>query len=131
MDWEIFRAEGLAKALTDAGYDVSERTVNRWKAGTHRPSKSQLEAIRKIVGAHENTAPSEEGAASELLRLWGGTEPPAWSNVQAAKVIAEIRRDRSEAFAAMARRIGRMSAEELQELLSQLPDGSTPATSGP
>ena len=56
MDWGIFRAEGLAKALTDAGHDVSERTVNRWKAGTSRPSKGQLEAIRRLIGINEKEA---------------------------------------------------------------------------
>ena len=51
MDWNVFRSEGLAKALTDAGHGVSARTIDRWKSGTSKPSKGQLRAIRKGLRA--------------------------------------------------------------------------------
>jgi hypothetical protein len=58
MDWNVFRSEGLAKALTDAGYDVSARTIDRWKSGTSKPSKGQLRAIAELLGDKERAAPS-------------------------------------------------------------------------
>ena len=88
----MFRSEGLAKALTDAGYSVSSRTVDRWKAGESRPSKGHLQAIRELVGATQNAAPSEEGAAAELLRLWTGAQAPAWAQGLADAILNAVAR---------------------------------------
>ncbi len=59
----IFEAKALASALTDAGHSVSERTVQRWKAGETNPKPQDLHAIRLLIDAsfqaHEETAPPE------------------------------------------------------------------------
>lgn len=48
---KVFEAKALAEALTDAGHSVSERTVQRWKAGKTKPKPQDVRAIRNLVGA--------------------------------------------------------------------------------
>jgi hypothetical protein len=66
----VFEAKALAAALTEAGYSVSERTVQRWKAGQTRPKPQDIRAIRDLVGASE----ANERAASPSMtrRLLAG-----------------------------------------------------------
>lgn len=66
----MFRSEGLAKALTDAGHSISPRTVDRWKAGESRPSKGHLQAIRELVGTPDTA--KEPPDPSWIERLLAG-----------------------------------------------------------
>ena len=50
MDLTIFEAKALANGLTKFGHSVSERTVQRWKAGITRPKPQDIEAIRRMLG---------------------------------------------------------------------------------
>lgn len=95
MDWDVFRAEGLAKALTDAGHEVSERTVNRWKAGTHRPTRAQLRAIVELV------ADTKEEAAPGWERLEVMLEA-----VRLKLNVTDAELDQAEADLLTARRLG-------------------------
>jgi hypothetical protein len=62
----VFEAKALATALTEAGHSVSERTVQRWKAGD-TPSKAQdVRAIRELVGA------MIADTTNEAAPLWAG-----------------------------------------------------------
>ena len=103
MDWGIFRAEGLAKALTDAGHDVSERTVNRWKAGTSRPSKGQLEAIRRLIGINEKEA-----------------APPVWAERLQASIEAVYERQMLVGQDMAGRVIEALASPEVQEMRDEL-----------
>lgn len=47
----VFEAKALAAELTAAGHAVSERTVQRWKAGKTQPKPQDIKAIRDLVGA--------------------------------------------------------------------------------
>lgn len=94
VDWEMFRSEGLAKALTNAGHGVSARTVDRWKAGESTPSKGHLQAIRELVGAQQN-APAGAGAAEELLRLWLGRKAPPWAQANVRRILTAIAEERT------------------------------------
>lgn len=123
----MFRSEGLAKALTDAGHSVSARTVDRWKSGESTPSKGHLEGIRELVGATKS-APAGAGAAEELLRLWTGPKAPPWARAMTRQIISAIERDR-QAF------LDQSAAQyaALAELLhgQDSDDGAPPTTPGP
>ena len=54
MKVELFEGKALAAALRDSGYDVSDRTVQRWKAGEIAPKPQDVAAIRRVLGVHEN-----------------------------------------------------------------------------
>ncbi len=47
----LFDAAALARALKDTGHEVSERTVQRWKAGESTPKLQDLAAIRRLLAA--------------------------------------------------------------------------------
>jgi hypothetical protein len=47
----IFEGKALAKALTDAGYQLSEATAQRWIRGATTPKPQDIRAIRELVGA--------------------------------------------------------------------------------
>lgn len=47
----IFEGKALAKALTDAGYQLSEATAQRWIRGATAPKPQDIRAIRELVGA--------------------------------------------------------------------------------
>lgn len=55
----VFEAKALAAALTEAGYSVSERTVQRWKAGQTHPKPQDIRAIRVLVGSLDVTKEAE------------------------------------------------------------------------
>jgi hypothetical protein len=52
----LFDAAALARALRDEGHEVSERTAQRWKAGTSTPKPQDLAAIRRLLGEPERAA---------------------------------------------------------------------------
>ena len=81
----MFRSEGLAKALTDAGHEVSDRTVDRWKAGTSKPSKGHLQAIRELVGADTTKEP-----------------PPDWAGAMEERIVSEVVANREALYASLA-----------------------------
>lgn len=101
MDWNLFRAEGLSRALTAAGHDVSKRTVERWKAGESTPSKGHLEAIRRLVCGDDyrtqrSTPPGDQpdGAFDRFMDRWESGDPPAWAQGLADQILNAIDRDR-------------------------------------
>jgi len=46
----LFDAAALARALREQGHEVSERTVQRWKAQTVTPKAQDMAAIRRLLG---------------------------------------------------------------------------------
>jgi hypothetical protein len=80
----VFEAKALAAALTDAGHSVSERTVQRWKAGETHPKPQDVAAIRRLIGASlpdtQKNAPAEAGALlDEWFARWQKSESPDWA----------------------------------------------------
>ena len=57
VDLSVFEAKALAHALTEHGHSVSERTVQRWKAGTTKPKPQDIRAIRELLAATEKEPP--------------------------------------------------------------------------
>ena len=112
---------------------VKRQVVSEWANGRD-VNPTRLEQVRalmqRVAGKTRRNAPAEAGAAEELLARWLGDEPPPWSDAQVGKIIEEIRQDREAAMLMMAREIGRMTAEQLQELLRRLPDESSQEVSG-
>ena len=94
----MFRSEGLAKALTDAGHEVSERTVDRWKAGTSKPSKGHLQAIRELVGADTTKEP-----------------PPDWAGEMEERIVSEVLVNREVLLEALAAGFAERAERELDE----------------
>jgi hypothetical protein len=129
--FDLFSSNRLYAALEKAKYpDLPRpRTLQDWIKNDSAPEGARLFVAEKVLGIKKDAAP--EGAAEQLLKLWTGDQPPAWSNLQVSKVIEAIHQDRAEAMVAMARRLGRMTAAELQEPLSRLPDESSPRASDP
>lgn len=98
----VFEAKALASALTDAGYSVSERTVQRWKAGRTKPKPQDVQAVRELVGAltaeYESAPPPKwaeglatrvaEDVVSRLSMLLGGPDSPM---AQVAEFAASLR----------------------------------------
>lgn len=90
MDWRMFSPSGLAEALTDSGHKVSERTVQRWKAGA-QPRPADLRAIRDLVGHSEKPRPDEpDGAISALLERWNSPDAPPWAKGLTTQIIEAI-----------------------------------------
>lgn len=91
MDWRMFSPSGLAAALTDSGHAISERTVQRWKAGTHQPRPADLRAIRELVGHDEKPRPDEpDGAMSALLERWDSPDAPPWAQGLTDQIIRAV-----------------------------------------
>lgn len=87
----VFEAKALAAALTEAGHSVSERTVQRWKAGTTKPKPQDIRAIYGVIGlAYEEAAPPEW-----VERLLTGVMA-----LEAKIEVSDSELDRAEALAA-------------------------------
>lgn len=52
----LFDAAALARALKEEGHEVSERTAQRWKAGSVDPKPQDIAAIRRLIGEPERAA---------------------------------------------------------------------------
>jgi hypothetical protein len=81
VDLSIFEAKALANALTAHGHSVSERTVQRWKAGATKPKPQDIDAIHRLLGQQEESPPAwAEGlvddAVTRIVTLLGGPEYP-------------------------------------------------------
>ena len=62
----VFEAKALARALTEAGHAVSERTVQRWKAGKTKPKPQDIQAIRRVIRLPDATKEPPPEWAREL-----------------------------------------------------------------
>jgi hypothetical protein len=122
----------VKRTFGQGGKPLSGTALSYWrKKGIPLEHMSRMTQELRALLPDTTKDAAPEGAAEKLLKLWTGDQPPNWSNIQVKKVIEAIHQDRAEAMVAMARRLGRMTAEELQELLSRLPDESSPKASDP
>lgn len=64
----VFEGKALAAALTEAGHEVSEKTVQRWKAGDTKPKPQDIRAIQSLIGAEtqKEAAPDISGRLDEI-----------------------------------------------------------------
>lgn len=129
----------LSTKWVQAVAGVSRDTVAGWRDGTQQPRPDRwdklVEAVRQTLPEHEEAAPSEEGAAAELLRLWKGSVPPDWSNVQVDKITDAVRALRDwTAEEAVQAALDRAEAAEREKRLraskARGTSGRKPSTSG-
>lgn len=60
----FFEAKELAEGLRSRGHDVSDRTVQRWKAGESQPKQQDLAAIWQLLEAERWGNPLGEWGAN-------------------------------------------------------------------
>jgi hypothetical protein len=69
MDLRVFEAKALAAALTEAGHSVSERTVQRWKAGVTKPKPQDIRAIRHLLDVETQRSAAPPHWAERLIEM--------------------------------------------------------------
>ena len=70
----------------------SESTVKRWVEGKQQMPSWALDEVARLLGITKDAAP--EGAAETLLKLWTGTEAPAWAQTLTDQVLNAIAEER-------------------------------------
>jgi transcriptional regulator with XRE-family HTH domain len=111
---------------------VSAQAVKNWAEGRNT-SPGRLDQVRALYGITKEAAPSEEGAAVELLKRWSGDEPPPWAVMGRQQILEALESLRGDSMQAVADRIGTELAEELlpQLLAEQARESSRPPQGGP
>lgn len=59
----MFEGKALATALRNHGHQVSDKTVQRWKAGITHPKSQDMTAVRQLIAellGHNEKAPEPE-----------------------------------------------------------------------
>lgn len=106
----LFEAKELAEALRRSGHDVSDRTVQRWKASESSPKPQDMNAIWRILGQE----PSQ-------------STPPPWARELTEELKEEMRRlilgDDDDPDSLVARVLARLEA---QLAAQSLPAGGLP-----
>ena len=91
----LFDAAALARALREEGHEVSERTAQRWRAGTSTPKPQDMAAIRRLLGEEQRPvmpdwaerlmagvmALEEKGAISDEELVKAEARAAAWAAV--------------------------------------------------
>jgi transcriptional regulator with XRE-family HTH domain len=111
---------------------VKRAAVANWAAGRH-VTPGRLDQVRALYGITKEAAPSEEGAAVELLKRWSGDEPPPWAVMGRQQILEALESLRGDSMQAVADRIGTELAEELlpQLLAEQARESSRPPQGRP
>lgn len=100
----------------DSGWVVqhlagTRTTLQRWRSRGIPQDRLDdvLEAVRNALDITKEAAPSEEGAAEELLRRWLGDQSPPWATALTESILNAVRVDRlafldqaAEQYAALA-----------------------------
>jgi transcriptional regulator with XRE-family HTH domain len=126
----LLRYANFSAVARDLG--VSAQAVKNWAEGRNT-SLGRLEQVRALYGITKEAAPSEEGAAVELLKRWSGTEPPPWAVMGRQQILEALESLRGDSMQAVADRIGtELAAELLPQLLAErTPESSRPLSDTP
>jgi transcriptional regulator with XRE-family HTH domain len=126
----LLRYANFSAVARDLG--VSAQAVKNWAEGRNT-SLGRLEQVRALYGITKEAAPSEEGAAVELLKRWSGTEPPPWAVMGRQQILEALESLRGDSMQAVADRIGtELAGELLPQLLSErTPESSRPLSDTP